>query len=42
MTAETKAPRAAAPSLGHHTDTMLTEYGFTQERIAALRQARAI
>jgi crotonobetainyl-CoA:carnitine CoA-transferase CaiB-like acyl-CoA transferase len=42
MTAETKAPRAAAPSLAHHTDTMLTEYGFTQERIAALRQVRAI
>lgn len=35
-------PRHAAPPLGHDTDAILAECGFSAARIAALRQARVI
>jgi succinate---hydroxymethylglutarate CoA-transferase len=35
-------PKHAAPPLGHDTDAILAECGFTEARIAALRQARVI
>ena len=35
-------PKHAAPPLGHDTDAILAECGFTAARIAALRQARVI
>jgi crotonobetainyl-CoA:carnitine CoA-transferase CaiB-like acyl-CoA transferase len=35
-------PRHAAPPLGHDTDAIRAERGFTEARIAALRQAHVI
>mgnify|MGYP003694602771 CR=1 FL=1 len=34
-------PRRRAPLLGEHTDEILTEFGFSDEEIAALRSARS-
>ncbi len=35
-------PKRAAPSFGADTDAVLTELGYTQERIADLRASGAI
>jgi crotonobetainyl-CoA:carnitine CoA-transferase CaiB-like acyl-CoA transferase len=35
-------PTRAAPALGAHTDALLQELGYSAERIAALRSARAV
>jgi crotonobetainyl-CoA:carnitine CoA-transferase CaiB-like acyl-CoA transferase len=32
----------AVPALGQHTDTILVELGYTAERIAAMRGAKAV
>jgi crotonobetainyl-CoA:carnitine CoA-transferase CaiB-like acyl-CoA transferase len=35
-------PRRAAPALGEDTDSLLTELGYSEERIADLRSTRAV
>jgi crotonobetainyl-CoA:carnitine CoA-transferase CaiB-like acyl-CoA transferase len=40
---EEEAPRMdAVPALGQHTDSILTELGFSAERISQLRAEKAI
>jgi succinate--hydroxymethylglutarate CoA-transferase len=39
---DAELPSCAAPALGEHTDALLQELGYSADRIAALRSARAV
>jgi formyl-CoA transferase len=42
MTESPLAPQGPSPMLGEHTDAILTENGYSEEEIAALRESGAI